>query len=219
MNKAFLFFIFISAIIAIVFIKFPEIDLYVSGFFFDPEARFYLGGNPILETIHKSVRYLTITTAIILIGSLAACYIKKTNIMGVSKKKYAYLILALILGPGLIVNLVFKENWGRARPHHTEYFQGTKEFTPAFIMTDQCERNCSFASGDPSVGFYFLAFALAFQRRRKQFAIGSLALGSVYGATRIMQGAHFFSDVVFSFVFTFSACYLLYLIMRIKDEQ
>ena len=43
-------------------------------------------------------------------------------------------------------------------------FGGDKRFTPAFVPSDQCARNCSFPAGDPAVGFYFVAAGLPGRR-------------------------------------------------------
>ncbi len=218
----------ISSFIAAIFLYKPQIDLHVAGMFFREKTNmisdepvvfgFFLRENPIFVFLHESVRYVTITTAVFLFAMLGLNYAKKKDFFGLTKKKIAYIILCLAIGPGLVVNAIFKDNWGRARPHQTENFGGTKEFSPPFIMTDQCERNCSFTSGDPSVGFFFFAFAFALPDRRKQFAALAMTLGAVYGITRVVQGAHFFSDVIFSGIFVYGICYLLYKVMFKKTS-
>jgi len=220
MNKKFYIFIIISAVIASIFLIWPQIDIKITGLFYNNASGFYLDEHPVLQFLHKSVRYITITLSLLWIGLLVLSYISRKEFFGLTKRKLAYLILALAIGPGLVVNTIFKDQWGRARPHHTEVFGGEKQFTPPFIMSDQCDRNCSFVSGDPSVGFYFFALAFAIPAYRKLFLTSAMTLGLIFGATRIIQGAHFTSDVIFSGVFTFSVCYLLYLFMfRDKTEE
>ena len=214
MNKSFIAFIIISAVIAVIFVKFPQIDIWVADLFYNEGDRFYLNTNYSLPGyIHDSIRPFVIFLAFSLISLLISSFITKKVFFGFTRKKIIYLILALAIGPGLIVNTVFKDQWGRARPRQVEEFGGSKTFTPAFIMSDQCERNCSFTSGDPSVGFYFFAFAFAFSDRRKLFYSVAMSSGVIVGMTRVVQGAHFFSDVIFSGVFVFTSCYLLYLLM------
>jgi len=216
--KHFIIFLIISAIIAAIFLAFPNIDVWATGLFYNKEEKFFLDSNIILEFLHKSVRYITISIALLWLSLLALNLAKKKTIWGLTRKKLIYLILALAIGPGLVVNTVFKDHWGRARPHHTLEFGGTKTFTPPFIISDQCDRNCSFVSGDPSVGFYFFALAFAISRKRKLFVGSAMGLGITFGMTRIMQGAHFLSDVIFSGIFTFTICYLLYLLMFKEDR-
>jgi lipid A 4'-phosphatase len=108
-----------------------------------------------------------------------------------------FILFALLLGPGLVVNQLFKENWGRARPHEVTQFGGSQRYTAPLEISDQCEGNCSFVSGHASGAFFILTLSWIFGYRR-WFWFG-LALGIVVGAGRILQGGHFLSDVVFSF--------------------
>lgn len=210
MNKSFFIFILLSILVAAVFIIFPQIDLYVSGLFYNKEAdKFLLARNPILNFIHDSTKIVVIAVLVGLIAAFIFVSIKKQDFLGLSKKKILYLFFAMAIGPGLVVNGVFKENWGRARPSQIEQFSGDKSFSPPFIIADQCDTNCSFVSGDPSVGFYFFAFMIAFPLLKKRFFLVAMNLGIIFGSARIMMGAHFLSDVIFSGVFTYLSVLLL----------
>jgi lipid A 4'-phosphatase len=105
------------------------------------------------------------------------------------------LVLSLALGPGLIVNGVLKEHWGRARPSQVAEFGRDKVFTPALVPTDQCERNCSFASGEAAMGFGLTALALVIGR--SVWLIPGLVLGVMLSLVRMAAGGHFLSDVIF----------------------
>jgi lipid A 4'-phosphatase len=98
----------------------------------------------------------------------------------------------------LIVNVVFKDHFGRARPRDIEEFGGSKRFTPAFVISSECDSNCSFSSGEGAAGFFSMALALALSRRRAIF-LAAVAMGSLVSLSRIAAGAHFFSDTVVSF--------------------
>jgi lipid A 4'-phosphatase len=63
------------------------------------------------------------------------------------------------------------------------------------------------------VGFYFIAFALAFPRRRWRWLGLGLGLGAAIGLVRILQGGHFLSDVVFSGVVNAMVFVLLYWVL------
>lgn len=208
-----LLFITISAAIAAIFIIFPQIDLEFSRLFYISGPRFYLSKNIIFVLIRYIVEALVGFFIIFWPGLFIAILIKKRPVWGLTHIRVLYLFIALALGPGLVVNTIFKDMWGRARPSQIIMFGGTKNFTPAFVLSDQCKVNCSFVSGDPSVGFYFFALALAIPRRRRIFMITAFSLGALFGITRIIQGGHFLSDVIFSGVFTFAASYLLYLVL------
>ena len=59
----------------------------------------------------------------------------------------------LVLGAGLVVNGILKDDFGRARPRDIEAFGGSSQFTPAFVVSHECDRNCSFSSGDGAGAF------------------------------------------------------------------
>jgi lipid A 4'-phosphatase len=110
----------------------------------------------------------------------------------------AFVVLAGALGPGLLVNSGFKDNWQRARPYQVQPFGGTQQFTRAAVMTDQCNNNCSFVSGHVACGF-FLASLMLIQRRRQALwgAVGVVG-GLVIGFARMADGAHWLSDVLWA---------------------
>lgn len=128
-------------------------------------------------------------------------------------RRWLFLLLSLIIGPGLITNTILKDNWGRARPHQIAEFGGQAQFTPAFVMADQCVRNCSFTSGDSSFGFWFHTLAYVAQRRRRQIFYTGLALGAGFGLLRVGMGAHFFSDVLIGGFFMLASSAALFALM------
>src|SRR5262249_18940505 len=89
-----------------------------------------------------------------------------------------------------------------------------------------CERNCSFVAGEGAGGFWTLApAALAPPHIRPLAYVAALAFGSAAGLLRLSGGAHFFSDVAFSGVFTFIILWLVHGFIyrwpatRLTDEQ
>ena len=52
--------------------------------------------------------------------------------------------------------MYFKDTWGRARPINIQEFGGDKIYTQPFIKSDQCEKNCSWISGESSAAFSFI---------------------------------------------------------------
>jgi lipid A 4'-phosphatase len=186
---------------------FPGVDMWVSAWFVC-EGHFYLNQHPLATTIHDAVRWIVIGMVLGYIGLMVGNVWRKHSIIPtLTTRMLCYLLVILALGPGLVVNTLFKEHWGRARPLQIEAFGGSKQFTPAFVLSDQCQSNCSFVSGDASVGFYLFGFVMLYGRRWLWLP---LTAGGILGAVRIIQGAHFFSDVLFSAIFTFWVCYFVY---------
>ena len=201
----------IAIVAAIVFTIFPGIDLWMSGQFFRPEAGFYLKDTWWAVAIYESIPIIAITVGVGSLLLLVANLIRKSQLGSLSNRFLLFMLAALAVGPGLVVNAGFKDNWGRARPRDVAEFSGDKHFTPALQPTDQCDRNCSFVAGHPSVVFWLgaLGFAAAARRRRNGFFVAAAVLGLVAGIGRIVQGGHFLSDVIFSGLAVFTVVWVL----------
>ena len=208
-----------SVVLGLVFAFYPSLDLRTSGLFYRDGA-FFLGRNPWVRFVYRGVPVAaTLYTLFILFAFGYLSLGRRTTLLGLGKKAYLYLILAFALGPGLVVNLVLKDHYGRARPSQIVQFGGNKEFTPAFVLSDQVEPNGSFVCGHAAVGFYFVALALLFDgRRRRRVFAAAVGGGALIGLVRIVQGGHFLSDVVFSFVFVYLVSYLLYAFMFRRER-
>jgi lipid A 4'-phosphatase len=202
----------VFAAAAVVFMAFGGVDLKASGLFFRPGEGFFLEAAPAVRFVHEAIPYVApALTALLGVFLLLGC-IPRLGLFGKFRKEAVYLLLVLGLGPGLVVNQVFKEHWGRARPAAVREFGGDKTFTPAFAVSDQCRRNCSFVSGHAAQGFYFCALGFLARRRRLWFAAG-LGMGGAVGLARMAQGKHFLSDIVFAFFFVYFSAKLLHFLL------
>lgn len=197
---------------AVFFLLLPEVDLWVSGWFYTPEAGFFLTHTWWCRLVYRGVEVFTTAFIITMIGLLLASILARQRLRFLNTRKIVYLLLVLALGPGLLVNALFKEHWGRARPNNIEAFGGAAVFSPAWIITDACNRNCSFVSGHAAMGFYLIAPALL-ARRRRIMLTGAFAAGSLTGAVRIIQGGHFLSDVVFAGFIVYATAVVLHACM------
>ncbi len=122
-----------------------------------------------------------------------------------------FLIFCIVIGPGLIVNAVFKDHWDRPRPREVMEFGGALHYTPA---PWRGEGGSSFPCGHCSVGFLYGSGWWIWKRRRPGLARASLALGLTFGTAlglgRMAAGAHFLSDVVWSALFALGLAHILY---------
>jgi membrane-associated PAP2 superfamily phosphatase len=110
-----------------------------------------------------------------------------------------FLLLCFAVGPGLVANIIFKDHWGRARPMQVVEFGGDKSYTPPLTPSDQCARNCSFFSGEASAIFaLFFAAALVVPQWSTGLIFVGILAGLADGTVRVLQGAHFMSDVLFA---------------------
>lgn len=194
-NRAVLLFL----ICAVLLISFPQIDLFITGLFYDSQTeQFIYKNNAIIQLIYWVFAVIHIPLLLGLIAAGLLIKFKKFNLKHYKKWSITFLLLALIIGPGLLVNTVLKDNSvGRARPVQVENFGGDKQFTPAFVYSGACQRNCSFVSGHAAMGFYFMILGWLFASS-KTFWMGCM-VGVVLSFTRIIQGGHFFSDTLFAF--------------------
>jgi len=122
----------------------------------------------------------------------------------------AFVFISCLLGPGLVVNAVFKDQWKRARPLHVAHFGGTQQFTRAGVITDQCENNCSFVSGHVACGFFFLSLMLVNRRRIKFWAVAGISAGLLIGFSRMSNVAHWLSDVIWAAPVTLACSWVIW---------
>ncbi len=182
---------------SVLLVSFPSLDLKVSQLFYG-DSGFFLADQWWSKLLHACVgRLIGFTMGLVVILCVFNKFSRR-NVCGVDIKKVIFLSAVLILGAGLIVNVLFKNNFGRARPRNVMEFGGSQRFTPAFVIADECATNCSFSSGDGAGAFFALALAAAFRRKRAPL-LAALVFGGLVSFARIASGAHFLSDTVVSF--------------------
>ncbi|MBA3026384.1 MAG: phosphatase PAP2 family protein [Sulfurimonas sp.] len=202
---------------SLVFVFFPQIDIFISNLFYDGKG-FPINGTLFEEVFYYSVKPLIIAFSLGALLIFLYNFFSKKNLFNINAKVILYLLLTLGLAPGLIVNSVLKENWERARPAQTTQFGGDKEFSPAFIVSDQ--EGYSFSSGHAAGAFSLLAFALLLKRQRTFWISVALIYGVLVSFARVSAGGHFLSDVVTSFflVTIFTIIFYSWL-MKEKNEN
>ena len=191
-----------------LFLAFPDIDRYISALFFDPQQGFHLKDHPLVVGIYKGTSWLMGGLLIGLMALFAASFLPPLRPRLPKRRTLGFLICAALVGPGLLVNATFKEHWKRPRPAQTQDFGGQYNFSPALTPGNECRRCLSFVSGHASVGFWLFAFALLSCRRR--WLCVPILAGLIIGMVRILQGGHFFGDVLFSGWVVWFSSYLLY---------
>jgi lipid A 4'-phosphatase len=209
----------LAVIVPLLLVVFPGIDLAVSAWFFRAGEGFYLDKHAALVAFHKSIYYGARVFVIAVAAAIVMALLRRKKFLRLPAKAWIFLMLGFWIGPALIANGIFKDHWDRARPREIVEFGGTASFSPALMMSDQCERNCSFVAGDPSLAFYLTAFAyvVGLTGSRRVFW-GFFAFGALAGAMRIMMGGHFLSDVVFAALFMLLAGAILHAAMYGRKE-
>ena len=184
-----------------------SVDIYLSRLFYFENNQFLL----------QSYYYITIfVRKIILPSVLIYIYIlpifsfflplKKLYLKYEFKFRDVFFLWVIgIFNLGIVVNLFFKNIWGRARPGDIVQLGGKENFTPWFQISDACTSNCSFVSGDAAVGFSLIA--LYFLTKRIVYFWSSLFFGFGIGLIRIMEGGHFVSDIVMAAMILYLSYY------------
>lgn len=196
---------------------FPQIDLFASGLFYWQGKGFLLSSNSALTALHElATAGSRVLGAALCVAALASLSHGIFRI--VPAKTWLFLLAMLLIGPGLVANVAFKDNWGRARPREVSVFGGTAAFTPPLTPQPNARANGSFVAGDAAFGFSLPSFAMLIplpspksggrpeETRNKPYRISrrifwsGIAMGFVFGLTRLAMGAHFFSDIVFAMI-------------------
>ncbi len=133
-----------------------------------------------------------------------------------------FLVILLVLGPGLIVNSVFKDYWGRPRPREIVQFGGAKVFLHPW-QKGVAHMGRSFPSGHSSAAFYLSAPFFIFRRRKPRTAAlwmaGGLVFGVLMSVARITQGGHFLSDNLWAWGMVHLTAVTLYYLMRLDRDD
>jgi len=184
------------AVSSLLLVTVPAIDMVFSAMFFDGGFRWRESWwHPLIRD--ATTCFLCVSLLVVL-GVYAGNRVLGLKVWNLDGRRVAYLFLVLLLGAGLIVNFGLKDNFGRARPRDITEFGGSKTFTPAFVLSNQCRKNCSFSSGEGAAGFFAMALALALSSKRRVF-VSAMAVGALISLARIAAGAHFLSDTLVSF--------------------
>jgi membrane-associated PAP2 superfamily phosphatase len=200
-------------------IAYSEADLMVS-------SRFYIGGAwPVGElqpwwTLRVYGYYpcdlLGIVALLVLIAGCFKASLARYRMVA------AYMVLLLLLGPGLLVNTVFKDHWGRPRPREIVQFGGKQSFHHPW-QPGIAGKGRSFPSGHAGSAFYLAMPFFALRRRNPTLAIRIYLVGTLYGllmgVARISQGGHYVSDILWAWGMVHLTAVALYYLMGLHREE
>lgn len=201
----------LTAVATVVFELWPRLDIAVSRHFFD--GRDFVGDQwAWAQLVYHGVPRLG--TALVLLAALLALAPLtpwgRGRVKPWLQRRAIASLVVVALGVGLLVHNGLKDNWGRPRPQEVQVFGGPKTYQAPLQHSDQCDRNCSFVSGHAAAGFALIALGLFGSRRTRWrwWAVGAVT-GGVIGLARIVQGRHFFGDIVFCMLALWLVCVLL----------
>ena len=195
----------IGAVVGVVFAIWPQLDIAISRVFFDESYRvFPLQYSLVARNLRDLFTYLVAAMIAPAAIAIAIKLLLPRRPMLIAARAALFLIITLALAPGLMANVILKDHWGRPRPAEIQEFHGPEKFVTWWDPRGTCDKNCSFVAGEGAGGFWTIALAALAPPALRLLAYGAaLAFGAAAGLLRLAGGAHFFSDVIFSGVFTF----------------
>ena len=211
----------LSAMAAVIFVVFgiwPGLDLWVSGLFFASETGFDGFASGSWNQLRLAIWRLS---ELVLALSILAFLIQRLApfpLLRATRRLSGFTAALYLLGPGLLVDVILKPLWGRARPAQVTEFGGPLVFTPPHVPSHQCTSNCSFVAGEVA-GAVALAVVLFLVVDRlksritlshRRIAQGMILLVPLFvGVQRIAAGRHFLSDVLLATIFVLLCAVLL----------
>lgn len=191
--------------------RLTNLDLNLQSLYYSTISGWAFNNSPLAMFIYH---YSNIPALILSIGALVGyvfSYSKERLLP--YRKIFIFLVLAMVLGPGILVNSILKDNWGRPRPRELVQFGGEHAYE-APLTIDPTSPGKSFPCGHATMGFYFFALALVLRKHKRKLAnltlLAAILWGSVIGWIRMGQGGHFASDVLWAGTLVYLSSYLLY---------
>ena len=199
-----------------------RLDLAASNVFREPCCSWPLAERPFWRFLYRYgvLAGVLLAAAALVTFTLSYWYPRRLHAW---RRPALFLVLVAAVGPGLVVNVLFKDHWGRPRPREVVELGGQERFLPVWAKGTDPQAK-SFPCGHCSMGFYLATPYLLLRRRRRAAAYGVLGLGVAFGglmgAARMMAGGHFLSDVVWSAGMTWLVALAAWRVLRLdRDEE
>ena len=205
----------LAALIALVSLM--RWDLPVSRYWYDasqPEwddrwpLHHFLPLRVLNEWMDKVLVVLFFVPACVLLG--LSLLLWRSPVLRAWRRPALVMVLAVVLGPGAIVNCLLKPLWGRPRPRQTTGFTGDMPYRDWWQPTGIRDAK-GFTSGHVALTMSLMAVPLVCMRpgRRQTIAVWAcVLLAGLMGFARLVQGQHFLTDVLWSMLLTL-ACVLV----------
>ena len=172
-------------------------DVEVARLFFVAPHRF-VGDTP----AGIMARYAAWALPFVILAAMALAYAlaradRLPSRLAPSGRSLAMLVLAMAIGPGLLVHAGLKEISHRPRPNAVTAFGGADAFRRWYEFGGACPHNCSFPSGETAAATWTLAPASLVPPPWRGAAVAAaLVFSAATALWRMALGAHFLSDVI-----------------------
>jgi lipid A 4'-phosphatase len=201
---SFIVLMILGVLTGVIFAADPSLDLKVASFFREmamhPEARRF---DRVIDGIRQVGPFLIVAAVAPAIVTLVMKTFSPHRTAPMPTRAALFVVIALALGPGLLVNGILKETWARPRPGMVTEFGGDYTFMPWWDPRGSCDSNCSFVSGETSSAVWMMAPAMVVPPPWRYAALAAAGLyGFVFAFIRLLASGHFISDVLFAIIFT-----------------
>lgn len=219
-----LLWITIPLVLGTVVFWLTDLDRGIVALFYQPEHpvhRWPFAQGTFWDLVYDSDRYITIALAVAGLGLILLGQVRRD--LRLLRVYGLFVVLSLTLGPGLVVNVLLKDNTGRPRPNQIVEFGGQATYHPLFVLGERGVGK-SFPSGHSSVGFVIAMFWFLWRKESpalaRSFLVLALALGLLLGFQRVISGSHFPSDILWSAGLSMLVPLLLYyFVLRVPQRE
>lgn len=197
-----------------------NLDLIISGAFYSPDTGFSGKQSMVVSFFYDTIGW-AVTSTLLFCLAYPILYWRLPKMRHYWRTVLA-LFVCLAIGPGIIVNSIFKENFGRPRPVQTEEFGGNHVHRQV-LEANWGNPGKSFPSGHASVPLAFLVLAFSACRRNKVVLAKGMTIGIVLwylavSYARIAAGGHHFTDVSWAGYIAFISAWLSYLYIEKRNQ-
>ena len=210
------------AVATIILFAVTDLDIISARWFYHPGQNnpWPVAWQPVWLFFYNSAPWVTGSLAVAGTTALIAGLLRKE-----ARKFRTYglfILLCVAIGPGLIVNGILKDHWGRARPRQIVEFGGKHQYTQPLVPAGAHGK--SFPCGHCSVGYLYGAGWWLWRRRSRLIAglslLAGLLLGTLLGFGRLAAGGHFLSDNLWSGLIALGVAHVLYYyVLRIPARE
>ncbi|HJV65035.1 MAG TPA: phosphatase PAP2 family protein [Geomonas sp.] len=198
-------------------IQVTGLDLYLEGRFFQTGTGWVYGDhNPWIFLYNYGVFPSLLLASGALLAVVASLFSARFYIY---RKCALFFLLLMLLGPGLMVNTVLKDHWGRPRPRQMQVFGGASSFHQVWERCQGRMAGTSFPSGHASAAFYLMApyfvWRQSSRRKARIFLSAGIGYGLLMGVARMVQGGHFPSDILWAGGVVYLVGLSLYYLLRL----
>ncbi len=217
----------LTLVFGVVLGVYPELDLKVASWFYDPSTKtFPLKDNTLAMIARDASMWIAWAFVLPAIVALVVKLWWPVKPLMMSGRMMVFLLVTILISPILLSNAAFKTYWGRPRPVVVTQFGGNLEFKPWWDPRGACPKNCSFFSGEGATAFWTYApAALAPPALRPAAYAAATVFGIVTGGLRMAFGGHFLTDIVFSGLVSFIVIWLVFAFIyrwpstRLSDDR